>query len=72
MALDPSDTEIGDAGLVHLRGMTRLQLLNLSGTRIRGPGLVHLAEMRSLMMLDLRRPRRMTRAWPPCRGSLKR
>jgi hypothetical protein len=41
-----TDTSVTDAGLVALRPLTRLELLDLDGTRIAGPGLAHLAGMR--------------------------
>ena len=45
---------ITDAGLVHLKGLTKLKVLQLSGTQgITGPGLVHLKGLPNLKELML-------------------
>ena len=47
-------TKITDAGLVHIKGLTKLQTLDLRGTRITDAGLLHLKAMtrlRSLLLL---------------------
>jgi len=62
-ALAPSDITglrltgkaIADAGLVHLRGLTRLEELDLADTRITDAGLVHLRHLTGLKELWLRR-----------------
>ena len=45
---------ITDAGLVHLKGVTQLQTLNLFRTQVSDAGLVHLKELIQLKRLDLR------------------
>ena len=45
---------ISDAGLVHLKGMTNLQNLQLLETRITDAGLVHLKGLTGLQTLGLR------------------
>lgn len=47
------DSNITDQGLVHLKEMTKMEMLLLGNTDIRGPGLVHLAGMRNLKKLYL-------------------
>ena len=47
------DTEITDAGLVHLKGLTRLQTLDLLSTQITDAGLVHLKGLTNLRSLWL-------------------
>ena len=47
------DTQITDAGLVHLAGMTNLQDLYLTDTQVTDAGLVHLAGMTNLGILFL-------------------
>jgi hypothetical protein len=42
---------VTDAGLVHLKGPTKLQRLNLSGTEVTDAGLVHLKGLRNLRSL---------------------
>ena len=44
---------IGDAGLVHLGGLTKLEQLSLIGTKISDAGLSHLHRMTGLQELDL-------------------
>ena len=48
-----SVTRITDAGLVHLAGLTSLELLDLSRTRVTDAGLVHLAGLTNLKVVDL-------------------
>ena len=45
--------QITDAGLVHLKGLTRLQTLNLSGTQITDAGLEYLKGLTRLQTLNL-------------------
>ena len=42
VSLDLTSTKVTDAGLVHLRGMTRLQELNLVGTQVTDAGVADL------------------------------
>ncbi len=51
--VDLSFTQITDAGLVHLAGLTSPQDLNLYGTQITDAGLVHLEGLTSLQTLHL-------------------
>jgi Leucine Rich repeat len=51
--LDLEDTPITDAGLEHVKGLTRLRALSLRGTRVTGLGLQHLKGMANLRDLDL-------------------
>ena len=44
-----------DAGLVHLKGLTKLQILDLRYSRITDAGLLHLKELTGLKTLHLRR-----------------
>jgi Leucine-rich repeat (LRR) protein len=46
-------TSVGDAGLNHLSGLTRLQELNLVETAVTGAGLLHLKGMTKLQSLRL-------------------
>ena len=46
-------TQITDAGLVHLRGLTNLRLLEVTFTRVTNAGLVHLPGLTSLRRLYL-------------------
>ena len=50
-AVDLRDTQITDAGLIHLKGMTKLVNLHLDGTSITDAGLVHLKELTNLKAL---------------------
>ncbi len=45
---------VTDAGLVHLKGLTSLQSLNLTYTQVTDAGLVHLKGLTSLQRLGLR------------------
>ena len=47
-------TEVTDAGLVHLKGMRSLEVVDLRCTQVSDAGLVHLKGMRSLEVVDLR------------------
>ena len=47
------DTKITDAGLVHLKGLTNLQNLDLIGTKVTDAGLVHLKDLTNLQLLRL-------------------
>jgi hypothetical protein len=38
------DTAVGDAGLVHLKGLKQLELVRLSGTRVTDVGLSDLQQ----------------------------
>ena len=51
--LDLADTQITDAGLAHLAGLTELKTLSLDGTQITDAGLVHLKGLKGLEKLDL-------------------
>jgi len=44
---------ITDIGLGHLKGLTRLEVLNLGGSQVTDAGLVHLGAMPQLISLDL-------------------
>ena len=46
-------TNVTDAGLVHLKGLTKLQTLNLSDTNVTDAGLVHLKGLTILQTLVL-------------------
>ncbi len=52
-ALELEGTNITDAGLVHLEGLTRLKRLSLINTVITNKGLVHLKGLTQLQVLDL-------------------
>ena len=47
------DTKITDAGLVHLKGLTKLKKLRLDGTQVTDAGLEHLTGLASLSELNL-------------------
>jgi hypothetical protein len=51
--LDLSNAEIGDEGLVHLRGLIYLRTLDLSGTNVTDAGLRHVKSLAALKDLDL-------------------
>ena len=61
-------TQITDADLVHLRGLSNLQWLSLGGTRISDAGLVHLQELTRLRWVGLR----YTRVTPAGIAQLKK
>ena len=46
-------TEVSDAGLEHLKGLTHLEYLSLSETMVAGPGLDHLKGLANLQKLIL-------------------
>jgi hypothetical protein len=46
-------TQVSDAGLVHLKGLTGLKYLRLSHTKITGTGLLHLKCLGNLQVLDV-------------------
>jgi len=48
-----TSSQITDAGLAHLRGLTQVQILNLDGTQITDAGLVHLQGLTQLQLLIL-------------------
>jgi len=52
-SLDLSDTQVSDAGLVHLQGLSALQSLDLSDTQVSDAGLVHLQGLSALQSLNL-------------------
>ena len=47
------ETQVTDAGLVHLRGLTQLRLLYLNNTQVTDAGLAHLRGLTQLQELDL-------------------
>ena len=53
ISVDLDETEIDDAGLSNLKGLTRLQLLSIDGTRITDIGLANLKGLTSLTDLSL-------------------
>ena len=72
--VDLYGTQITDAGLVHLKGLTNLQTLNLDGTKITDAGLVHLKGLTSLETLSLNRTKvtdtgvaELQKALPDCK-----
>jgi hypothetical protein len=48
------DSQVSDAGLVHLQGLTGLLGLWLSNTQVGDEGLTHLKKLTALQMLDLK------------------
>jgi len=48
-------TGVTDAGLEHLRGMAKLNVLNLFGTKVTDAGLGYIKGLNQLQRLDLRR-----------------
>ena len=46
-------SQLGDAGLAHLRGLTNLTYLDLRGTKVTDAGLANLKRMTSLKCIDL-------------------
>ena len=54
VAVDFPDGNFTDAGLMHLKGMTNLETLDLHGTKVTDGGLVHLRGLHNLLSIDLR------------------
>jgi hypothetical protein len=54
VAVDFPDGNFTDAGLMHLKGMTNLETLDLHGTKVTDGGLVHLRGLNNLLSIDLR------------------
>src|SRR5262249_61460329 len=52
--LNLSETEVSDTGLAELRGMTRLESLELRSTSVTDAGMVHLNGLTGLERLDVR------------------
>lgn len=68
------DTQVTDAGLEHLKGLTGLVQLSLINTEITDRGLEHLKGLSELQTLDLRRTQvtykgveKLQRALPNCK-----
>ena len=53
VAVDFGDTQVTDAGLVHLKALSELQTLRLAHTRVSDAGLLHLEGLTQLKTLDL-------------------
>ena len=53
IGLDLLETKVTDAGLVHLKGLTKRQELYLGGTKVTDAGLVHLQGLKKLQKLEL-------------------
>jgi hypothetical protein len=53
MELKLRNWQVTDAGLVHLKGLSKLKDLNLVGTQITDAGLAYLAELTNLQKLNL-------------------
>ena len=53
--VDLNDTQVTDAGLVHLTGMTKMVSLHLDGTPITDAGLVHLKGLTNMKILFVRK-----------------
>ena len=53
--VDLDNTQVTDAGLIHLTGLADLNYLNLTETKITDKGLVHLKGMTNLQELYLSR-----------------
>ena len=49
-----NDTKVTDAGLKHLKGLTKLERLYLSDTKVTDAGLMHLTGLTKLKTLSLR------------------
>ena len=54
LGLSIHGTLITDAGLVHLKGLTKLQELHLNETKVTDAGLAHLKDLTNLQTLNLR------------------
>jgi len=55
IGVDLEHTRVTDAGLEHLKGLTKLQTLDLQGTSVTDAGLEHLKGLVRLKELDLSR-----------------
>jgi Leucine-rich repeat (LRR) protein len=55
MELDLSNTQVTDAGLVHLKGLISLWKLDLSGTQVTDAGLKHMTALANLRYILLDR-----------------
>jgi len=71
------NTQITDAGLANVKGLTQLQSLNLNGTKITDAGLEHLKGLANLQTLDLEATRvtnagiaDLKKALPNCKISM--
>jgi len=53
VSVDLTSVQVTDAGLVHLKGLTKLEKLHLDGTRVTDAGLIHLKGLTSLDNLSL-------------------
>jgi hypothetical protein len=53
IGVDLRDSKTTDAGLVHLKGLTSLQILDLRKTKVTDDGLEHLKELTGLLSLSL-------------------
>ena len=53
VSVDLMDSKVTDAGLVHLKGLTKLQSLSLISTKVTDAGLVHLKGLTKLQSLNL-------------------
>src|SRR5262249_47573992 len=51
--LDLSETDVGDADLVHLKNLTSLRDLDLGDTHVTGAGFHHLSHLKRLRVLSL-------------------
>jgi hypothetical protein len=47
------ETEVTDGGLIHLKGLTNLRLLDLMGTKVSDAGMAHLKALTHLTDLNL-------------------
>ena len=56
-------TQVTDAGLEHLKGLSRLQELYLDGTQVTDAGLEHLKGLSQLKSWTSAARRSRTRAW---------
>jgi Leucine-rich repeat (LRR) protein len=57
VSVNLADTQVTDAGLEHLKGLTGLKVLWLGGTHVTGSGLKFLKGLANLEWLDLERTR---------------
>jgi len=54
LSVDLSNTQVTDADLEHLKGVTSIHSLELSNTQVSDAGLEHLKGLTDLIILDLR------------------